>query len=165
MGCSRVSLKQVGRRESHGSCCQEGQAGKGRQAASGAPRDRNSPGPPSAYTILRPCKAVGYLTRAFLQECMHLLAWTGQQQATSHKPCLPPPLAPHRMVRPLKSLPLRLRMADSAVGMSKNSMKPNPRGLPVSRSVTILRSSGSPRTRQFNEAGRAPAAPPPHRLR
>jgi hypothetical protein len=54
-----------------------------------------------------------------------------------------------------------LRMADSAVGMSKNSMKPNPRGLPVSRSVTILRSSGSPRTRQFNEAGRAPAAPPP----
>ena len=91
------------------------------------------------------------------------ICWRGL--ASSKPQALPPSLGPHRMVRPLKSLPLRLRMADSAVGMSKNSMKPNPRGLPVSRSVTILRSSGSPRTRQFNEAGRAPAAPPPHRLR
>ena len=29
-------------------------------------------------------------------------------------------------------------MADSAVGMSKNSMNPKPRGLPVSRSFTSL---------------------------
>jgi hypothetical protein len=47
------------------------------------------------------------------------------------------------------------------VGMSKNSMKPNPRGLPVSRSVTILRTNGSPKTRQFHKAGRASTAPPP----
>lgn len=65
-----------------------------------------------------------------------------QPAPAANQPCRPPP-APHRIVRPLNSLPLRLRMADSAVGMSKNSMKPKPRGLPVSRSVTILQGRGA----------------------
>ena len=52
-----------------------------RQAASGAPRERNSPGPPSAYTILQQPKASGASQMGLTY--MHLLAGAGQQQAAS----------------------------------------------------------------------------------
>ena len=54
----------------------------------------------------------------------------------------PPSAKTILMVRPFSSLPLKLRMALSAVGMSKNSINPKPRGFPVSRSVTILQRQG-----------------------
>ena len=96
--------------------------------------DRNSPGPPSAYTILR-----GQHWRRTHDKAA--ITTGGSPLAAPNQAAIHP--ASHLIVRPLKSLPLRLRMADSAVGISKNSMNPNPRGFPVSRSVTMLELCGS----------------------